>query len=92
MKVDVDIYVSQVIRFFETNPNELKLLIGNLNKDDFFYKVKETALKNHDNGDDAQLTRKQLLELVVEMNNEFKQKNKIDTIYYDTIYGPICLN
>jgi hypothetical protein len=90
--VDVDIYISQVIRFFETHPDELKLLIGDLDKDDFFIKVKEISLKNHEKGDDAQLTRKQLLELVVEMNNEFKKKNKVDTIYYETIYGPICLN
>lgn len=90
--VDVDIYISQVIRFFETHPDELRNLIGDLNKDDFFTKIKEISLKNHKKGDDAQLTRKQLLELVVEMNNEFKQKNKVDTIYYETIYGPICLN
>ena len=44
--VDVDIYVSQVVRFFETNPNELKMLIGDLNKDDFFTKIREEAYKN----------------------------------------------
>lgn len=90
--VDVDIYISQVIRFFETNPDELRRLIGDLNKNEFFIRVKEISLQNHHKGEDAQLTRKQLLELVVEMNNDFKKKNNIDTIYFDTIYGSICLN
>lgn len=92
MKVDVDIYVSQVIRFFETNPNELKLLIGDLNKEDFYEKIKHAALENNERGDDVNLTRKQMLELIVQMNNELRVKHNVNKEFFETIYGPICLN
>jgi len=85
---DVDIYVSQVIRFFETNPDELKLLIGDLNKDDFFMKIKELSLKNHQEGQDVNLTRKQLIDIVVQMNKKIEVKDG----FMHTIYGKICLN
>jgi hypothetical protein len=88
MNVDVDIYVSQVIRFFETNPDELKLLIGDLNKDDFFIRIKEYALKNHQNGQDVTLTRNQLIDIVVEMNKKFEIKDG----FMITHFGEICLN
>jgi hypothetical protein len=90
--VDVDIYISQVIKFFETNPEELKLLIGDLDKNNFFEKIKELAFYNYQNGEDAQLTRKQLLELVVSMNREFNQIIVKGDSFLQTIYGTICLN
>ena len=34
--VDIEIYVSQVITFFEKNPNDLMGLIGGLQKDEFY--------------------------------------------------------
>jgi hypothetical protein len=85
---DVDVYVSQVIRFFETNPNELKLLIGGLNKDTFFSKVKEMSLKNSQNGDDPQLTRQQMIDIVLEMNKKFEIRDG----FMITTFGEICLN
>lgn len=90
--VDVDIYISQVIRFFETNQDELKLLIGDLNKENFYSRIKELAHKNHEKGDDVNLTRKQMLELIVDMNNEERKKMKVNREFVETIYGSICLN
>ena len=33
--VDIEIYLNQLINFFENNPNDLMTLIGDLQKDDF---------------------------------------------------------
>ena len=90
--VDVDIYISQVIKFFETNQDELKLLIGDLSKEKFYSKIKELAHQNHEKGDDVNLTRKQMLELIVDMNNEERKKMKVNREFVETIYGSICLN
>ncbi len=90
--VDVDIYISQVIKFFETNQDELKLLIGDLNKENFYSRIKELAHKNHEKGDDVNLTRKQMIELIVDMNNEDRKKIRRNGLFLQTIYGDICLN
>ena len=34
--IEVDIYMNQLVSFFEKNPNDLISLIGELQKDDFF--------------------------------------------------------
>ena len=90
--VDVDIYISQVIKFFETNQDELKLLIGDLNKEKFYSRIKELAHKNHENGDDVNLTRKQMLELIVDMTNEERKTMIRKGEFIETFYGSICLN
>ena len=44
--VDVEIYVSQLISFFENNPNDLMDLIGDLQKDEFYVKLREKCEEN----------------------------------------------
>ena len=39
--VDIEVYISNLINFFENNPNDLLVLIGTLQKDDFYKKLKE---------------------------------------------------
>jgi len=34
--IEVDIYMNQLVSFFEKNPNDLISLIGELQKDDFY--------------------------------------------------------
>ena len=34
--VDIEIYVSQLINFFESNPNDLIDLVGNIQKEEFY--------------------------------------------------------
>ena len=44
--VDVDIYVNQFISFFDKNPEELKILIGDVDKNEFYLKVTEQCYVN----------------------------------------------
>ena len=90
--VDIDIQVSQVISFFEKNPNELYVLIGDLDKDYFFKMIKETAQENHDKGEDINLTRSQMIDIVVKMHKEIKEQRVVNVPFMETPYGDICLN
>ena len=90
--VDIDIYISQVMSFFEKNPNELRILIGDLDKDYFFKLVKEVAQENHDKGEDVSLTRSQMIDIVVKMNKQIKEQRVVNVPFFETPYGDICLN
>jgi len=90
--VDIDIYISQIISFFDKNPNELFILIGDLDKDYFFKMIKEAAQENHDKGEDINLTRSQMIDIVVKMNKEIKEQRVVNVAFMETPYGDICLN
>jgi thioredoxin-related protein len=90
--VDIDIYISQIISFFDKNPNELFILIGDLDKDYFFKMIKEVAQENHDKGEDINLTRSQMIDIVVKMNKEIKEQRVVNVPFMETPYGDICLN
>lgn len=92
--IDVDIYMTQIKGFFEKNPNSLVELIGNLNRDVFFNKVEEQCYKNVKDGDEISLTQKQLIDIVVSMNNPTTEnvKDKISGIFQVTKFGVISLN
>ena len=90
--VDIEIYVSQIVRFFDKNPNELKILIGDLDKAIFYQRIKNRATENHLNGEDVSLTRSQMIDIVVQMHRE-KEESKIKKNLYMSHYmGNICLN
>jgi hypothetical protein len=65
--VDLEIYISQLVSFFENNPNDLLELIGSLQKDEFYQKLKERCEKNIEEGIDLVLTREQIVNIVVEL-------------------------
>ena len=93
--VDVDIYVNQFISFFDKNPEELKMLIGNVDKDDFYLKVTEQCYTNVEKGEDPSLTRPQILEIIVKLRKSeitITEETKIYEIYQKTKFGDICLN
>ena len=68
--IDVEIYVSQLISFFETNPNDLITLIGESVKEKFFDKIRKQCYKNAEDGDEISLTQKQIIDIVVELKTE----------------------
>lgn len=91
MNIDIEIYLNQFISFFEKNPDSLFELIGNIDKNDFFSKVKEKCLININKGDDVSLTRSQIIEIVVELNNS--RINEYTPKYFqNTRVGIFCLN
>jgi len=93
--VDIEIYINQFITFFNKNPNDLIDLIGDLLKDDFYIKVKEQCYKNVENNEPVELTKKQLIGVVVELKNiqydEIEFKN-IESIIQRTQFASFSLN
>jgi hypothetical protein len=95
MNIDVEIYLNQFISFFEKNPNSLIELIGSINKDDFFNKVKEQCYSNIEKGDDVSLTRSQIIDIVSNLLSNEKKENislKTENIFQESNMGKICLN
>ena len=91
--VDVEIYINQIISFFEKNPNDLIDLIGELDKDSFYDKVKEQCYKNLDSGDEISLTQNQLINIVYNLKKGKKvDKDTLSAIIQETRFGPIFLN
>ena len=73
MKIlDVEIYIKQFVDFFEKNPNDLLDLIGDVLKDEFYKKVKEQSTVNYNDGKDVNLTRQQLIDIVVNLKKDRK--------------------
>lgn len=90
-KVDVDIYIAQLIKFFEDNPTDLNQIIGDLDSEKFYEEVREQAKTNIEKGEEVQLTQNQILNIVVKLSRERAEKNSDKTFFY-TKFGPICLN
>jgi hypothetical protein len=99
--VEVEIYISQVISFFENNPTDLMDLIGEVHKDLFYEKIRIQCEKNYDEGIDITLTRGQIVDIVLELkfghiNAPMKVKNgledEVNKFFQKTKYGNIWLN
>jgi hypothetical protein len=93
--VDAEIYLNQLIGFFEKNPNDLIDLIGKLKKNSFYERIKEKVYENLDKGLELILTQQQLIDIVVGMYDETnKTVNPIEikTPVIKTNYGIIWLN
>ncbi len=65
MNVDVQIYLSNFKSFFNNNPNDLISLIGSNDKDKFFELVEGAVTENYDKGEDLELTKKQLIDIML---------------------------
>jgi hypothetical protein len=92
--VDIEIYMNNFKGFFKKNPDQLKILIGNTNSDDFFSEIKKLAEKNLSEEKEIAPTRKQMIDLLVEMNTD-KNKKQITaavTPFMEHHMGIISLN
>jgi hypothetical protein len=95
MNVDVEIYLNQFISFFEKNPDSLIELIGHIDKNDFFNKVKEQCYYNIEKGDDVTLTKMQIIDIVGNLLKLEKKENiivKTEKVFQETNMGKIYLN
>ena len=93
--VDVEIYLNNLVGFFEKNPNDLIDLIGEMNKDLFYKKVRKKVYQNAEKGEEIQLTQKQLIDIVVGMYDDATKKGKkieVQVPVVKTNYGTIWLN
>lgn len=93
--IDAEIYLNNLIGFFEKNPNDLIDLIGEMRKETFYKKLKEKVYENADKGEEIQLTQKQLIDIVVGMYDDAQkkgQKIEVQVPVIKTNYGIIWLN
>jgi hypothetical protein len=95
--IDCEIYIKQVITFFENNPNDLMDLIGEVQKNDFFEKIRERCEKNVDEDKDYVLTRQQMIDIVLELKapgllDVINPKQEVEGFIQKTKWGEIILN
>lgn len=98
MSVDVEIYLSQLFKFFNENPNELNNLVPQNQKDEFFKKCREVVMINLEKGDELSLTKKQLIDICVEINQKKEEPKdesfdfKAKGLFQKAPIGFFCLN
>ena len=91
--IDCEIYISQMITFFENNPGDFMDLVGDVQKEDFYQKIREQSLKNLEEGNDYVLTKQQIIDIVVELKvPELNDRLKIEKHIFKTKFGVIILN
>ncbi len=95
--VDCEIYIRQLITFFENNPNDLMDLIGEVQKQEFYDKLREQCEKNSQKGDDYIITRQQMVSIVIELKipeliDTEESIEKIQGFIQKTKWGDIILN
>ena len=86
-KIEVEIYINQLITFFEKNPNDLIELIGETDKSFFYEKIKSQSYLNLENGDDVTLTHQQLINIVVELKKDKNPEEISKYPFFKTKYG-----
>ena len=70
MSVDVEVYLSGIIKFFRENPKDLLSLVPKDKEEDFYKMIRNYSFTNQENGDDYVLTRNQILEICVQLNEK----------------------
>jgi hypothetical protein len=97
MNVDVEIYMNNIVKFFKSNPKDLLNLVPKEKEDEFYDKIRETAIENADKGEDAPLTQKQMIDICVILNGKTLKEDKVvedklESYIMGTKFGPIFLN
>jgi hypothetical protein len=95
--IDCEIYIKQLISFFENNPGDLMELIGDVQKEEFYFKLREKSEKNVDDGLDHILSRQQMIDIVLELKipelfEKPNPKSVIEGYVQKTKWGKIILN
>lgn len=93
MSVDIEIYMSNIVKFFRENPKDLLNLVPKNMEEKFYVKIKEVASSNYDDGKEIPLTQKQMIDICRELNGQvLEEKVKESKIFQTTKFGTICLN
>lgn len=92
--LEIEIYINQLINFFENNENDLINLIGNLQKELFYENLRKECEKNLKDGKDIVLTREQIIDVIVNLKIPEPDHNQFDLskIIQKTKFGDIILN
>ena len=95
MNVDAEIYIKQIYHFFDSNPEQLEILIGKMSKEKFYDKIKTRVYKHVDSGnDELELTRQEMVDLIHELYLETQAGGKkvVKTPFMETEFGLVGLN
>ena len=92
MNVDVKIYMNDIKKFFDSNPKDLANLVPIELKEDFYTKIEERASENLIEGKDVPLTRKQLIDICVELNGSPQKVEDQLPYIFNTEFGKVFLN
>lgn len=93
MSVDIEIYVSNIIKFFRDNPKDLTNLVPKDKEEEFYKKIREVAISNYEKEMEASLTQKQMIDICRELNGQTPKDIEIfDKVFHKTKFGFICLN
>jgi len=95
--VDIEIYISNLIKFFESNPNDLISLIGEVQKYEFYQKLREVSEDNFRNNQDYILTKQQMVDIIIdlkvpELKNMEDPQEIVERHIQKTKWGNIILN
>lgn len=96
-RIDCEIYVRQMITFFESNPGDLMDLVGDVQKEKFYEKIREKSFENLERGDDYVLTKQQIIDIVIELKlpelvDTLNPKAVVEGYIQKTKWGKIILN
>ena len=77
MNVDVEVYLSGIFKFFKENPKDLLSLVPKEKENEFYSLIRKYSFENYEKGDDYVLTRNQILEICVQLNESHRQNGEI---------------
>jgi excinuclease UvrABC helicase subunit UvrB len=77
MNVDVEVYLSGIVKFFKDNPKDLLSLVPKEKEEDFYKLIRKYSFENYEKGEDYILTKNQILEICVQLNESHKQSPKV---------------
>jgi hypothetical protein len=96
-RIDCEIYVSQMISFFENNPGDFMELVGDVQKEKFYDKIREKSFENFDKGEDFVLSKQQIIDIVIELKvpelmDTLNPQKVVEGYIQKTKWGKIILN
>ena len=89
--LEIEIYMSNFRAFFDKNPKQLVQLIGDLDPERFYEKIRKIVEKNIEEGKQIEPTRKQMIDLILELNGVPSNLEKVMPTMSHHM-GLICLN
>jgi hypothetical protein len=98
MSIDVEIYIKNLKRFFDTDAQSRKEMFSHVDMEEFFILATEQAEENVINHGDPVLSRTQMFDIIALMSlrnqDKYMEGIDIDKIFKTVIDGmpPMCLN
>lgn len=90
--INCEIYISQLITFFENNPNDLMSLIGEVQKEEFYDALREQCETNSKKGEDHVVSRDQMINIVLNLKIPELTEESVESYIQTTKWGQINLN